>query len=158
VRDQVAAAGTELSDAGAQALGQGDAPVLVLTPQGRDAEVAVAVLGRVGVACRAYADLGALAAALTGGADAARVVVIAEEALLRGDLAPLRAALDAQPPWSDLPFVVLSRSPITARPDDPRTGTLADTLGNAVFLERPLRTATLAAAVRVWSRGVVVHL
>ena len=124
--------------------------LLLLDARGRDAEVASILLGRMGVAGRLCSGLGDLAAAVSD--DRLGAGLVAEEALRGRDLAPLRAALAGQPPWSDLPFVVLTRGPSTPR-RDPYTAGLADALGNAVFLERPLRAATLTAAVRAALRA-----
>ncbi len=124
--------------------------LLLLSPRGRDAEVVSTLLGRAGIGSRICSRLSELAAAVSD--DRLGAGLGAEEALRGRDLAPLRAALAGQPPWSDLPLVVLTRGPSTPR-QDPYTAGLADSLGNAVFLERPLRVATLTAAVRAALRA-----
>jgi two-component sensor histidine kinase len=124
--------------------------VLLLDPRGRDAEVVSTLLGGAGIASRICPGLDELAAA--AGDERLGAALVAEEALRGRDLGPLRAALAGQPPWSDLPFVVLTRGPSTPR-QDPYAAGLADALGNAVFLERPLRAATLTAAVRAALRA-----
>ena len=124
--------------------------LLLLDPRGRDAEVVSAMLGRAGIASRIGAGLDELAEA--AGDDRLGAGLIAEEALRGRDLGPLREALAGQPPWSDLPLVVLTRGPSTPR-QDPYAAGLAEALGNAVFLERPLRVATLTAAVRAALRA-----
>ena len=140
-----------MGDAAALAAPAGDPDVLLLLdPRGRDAEVVSGVLGHARIASRVCPGLGELAAAV--GDDRVGAGLVAEEALRGRDLAPLRAALAGQPPWSDLPLVVLTRGPSTPR-QDPYTAGLSDALGNAVFLERPLRAATLTAAVRAALRA-----
>jgi len=79
--------------------------VLVLAPFGRDASLARAVLERAGLCCATCPDVSELPRCLDEGAG---VAVIAEEALTRGDTAPLIEWLTDQPPWSDLPFVILT--------------------------------------------------
>jgi two-component sensor histidine kinase len=107
--------------------------------------VVSALLGGAGIVSRVCSGLDTFAAVV--GDERLGACLVAEEALGRRDLGPLRAALAGQPPWSDLPFVVLTRGPSTPR-RDPYAAALTDVLGNAVFLERPLRAATLTAAVR----------
>jgi PAS domain S-box-containing protein len=121
--------------------------VLILTPSHRDAPTIAGVLTDAGLASEICTDLVALRDAFEqGGAGAA---LIAEEALGR-ELHILRACLERQPPWSDLPIVLV------AAPSSGRSGPLgrhwgggrfAD-LGNATLLERPLRSATLVSALR----------
>lgn len=124
--------------------------LLLLDQRGRDAEVVAAQLGRIGVPSRSCPGLDDLAAA--AGDERVGAGMIAEEMLRGRDLGPLREGLARQPPWSDLPLVVLTRGPATPR-RDPYTAGLADALGNAVFLERPLRAATLGAAVQAALRA-----
>jgi len=124
--------------------------LLLLDARGRDAEVVSTLLGGIGICSRICSGLEELAAA--AGDDRVGAALVAEEALRGRDLGPLRAALADQPPWSDLPLVVLTRGPSTPR-RDPHVAGLADALGNAVFLERPLRAAALTAAVRAALRA-----
>src|ERR1700712_136615 len=77
------------------------ATVLILAPTGRDSQNVNQLLSKHGLPSRICNDLPALVEQLT---DEAGVVLITEEALLRADTAPLAAALEAQPAWSDLPF------------------------------------------------------
>ncbi|HET6469987.1 MAG TPA: response regulator [Geminicoccaceae bacterium] len=139
-------------------------PVLVLAPIGRDAEAARLVLEREGIACRVCAGLEELCRALgptpgaaggtAGGGDVEEVgaVLLAEEALLGGGRERLQACLAAQPPWSDLPFVLLTSGTLAARQSLPRLR-LGETLGNVMLLERPLHALTLASAVRTALRA-----
>jgi two-component sensor histidine kinase len=124
--------------------------LLVLEPRGRDAETVSTVLERAGLSCEVGAGIAQLVAAVRDGGIG--VGVVAEETLRGPDLDGLRAALADQPPWSDMPLVVLTRGATRAQ-RDPYAAGLAETLGNAVFLERPLRAATLVAAVRSALRG-----
>ena len=63
--------------------------------------------------------------------------LVTEEALQTADLHPLAAWIDAQPEWSDFPFVLLTRrgGGIERNPAAMR---LLQTLGNVTFLERPV--------------------
>jgi signal transduction histidine kinase/ActR/RegA family two-component response regulator len=116
--------------------------VLVLAPGGRDAEVAEAVLREVGIGCTVCATLADLVEELSAGAGAA---VIVEEALAKTDPATLLDWIERQPPWSELPFIMLTKAGMR------RSGAAAALLrrlGNPMLLERPLTAETLASAAR----------
>jgi len=115
--------------------------VLLFAPRGRDAQVLCAVLEADGFACDTVVDVDTFAAHIEAGAGAA---ILAEEALTGIDLGRLRGWLDAQPPWSDFPFVVLLGKPIGPAPESARAR-IAE-LGNVIVLERPLNTQTLRSA------------
>lgn len=119
-------------------------PVLILTPTGRDAEGAATLLSVEGIESRIYPTLAALRAALD---DTAGAVLLADEALFRADLNALAARLAAQPPWSDLPFIVLTQAGIADRRQMAELN-LPGKLGNVMFLERPLNALSLVSAVR----------
>ncbi|MBY0337059.1 MAG: response regulator [Acetobacteraceae bacterium] len=121
---------------------------LVLAPRGRDADVACRLLGEAGLIGRAVPDLAALDARLREGCG---VLLLAEEALHGAELRPLAGWLRSQPPWSDLPILVLtSRS---SGDQNPRAARLAAFLGNVSFLERPFHPTTLIGAVESALRG-----
>ncbi|MEN0072917.1 MAG: ATP-binding protein [Paracraurococcus sp.] len=129
-------------DAGSGAAGRG-AEVLVLAPGGRDAAVATAILREAGIPAQACPDL----ATLSQGLDQACAAVLTEEALAGADLRALTGWTLAQPPWSDFPFVVLTRR--GGGPErSPEAARLAGLLGNVAFLERPFHPTILASAVR----------
>ncbi|WP_029007917.1 response regulator [Azospirillum halopraeferens] len=123
------------------------APFLLLAPEGRDAEVIGFVLGEIGIVTRVCADLPAVCDALD--ADASGLIV--SEIALSADVAPLLACLDAQPPWSDLPVLVL-----TSRGDQPGgrdRRALFGRLGNVTLLERPMHAEALQSAARAALRA-----
>ncbi len=125
-----------------------DHPVLILTPFGRDAESAARLLAdhlRPSIICHDLVDLAARIDEHAG------TVLIAEEALQRVDLAPLVAALDAQPSWSDIPFVYLAaqRQGLPARHEAPR---LPERITNTMVLDRPLSSGSLMSALE-WALG-----
>jgi signal transduction histidine kinase/ActR/RegA family two-component response regulator len=97
------------------------------------------MLRKDAVACAACPDLASLARELEHGAAA---ILVTEEALPRdGRLAEI---IGRQPPWSDLPILVLTR----AGADSAVVARALQTLGNVTLLERPVRTTALASAVR----------
>jgi anti-sigma regulatory factor (Ser/Thr protein kinase)/FixJ family two-component response regulator len=124
--------------------------ILVLAPTGRDAPLAAGALEAAGLRASACGSMEELTRAFAeGGAGAA---VVALEALTPPALDLLGRTLAQQPPWSDLPLVVLTGS---GRATEAAEALLQDSdrLGNATFLERPLRVATLVRAVRVALRA-----
>lgn len=124
-----------------------DSRVLLLAPTRRDAEVATGLLHEAGIDVTSCASL---ALALDNVQIGAAVLVLPEEVLAEPDEhALLRVALDAQPPWSDLPLLVLARPGV----DSAASSEAVRTLGNVTLLERPLRVATLVSAVRSAVRG-----
>ena len=117
-------------------------PILILAPHGRDAPVLGQLLQDAGLNWSTCSSADLLADRL-GEAAAA---VVTEEALADPALPRILAWVEAQPAWSDLPFVVLVSKGRTAR-----SGRHAETiarLGNAVLLERPLSRESLVSAGR----------
>ncbi|WP_237182913.1 ATP-binding protein [Roseomonas marmotae] len=124
-------------------------PVLILTPTGRDAGGAARLLGDEGIDSIIHPSLGSLQDALD---DRAGLVLMADEALFRADLTKLTRRIAEQPPWSDLPFIILTRTGIAARRKLAEMK-LPDRLGNLLFLERPLNAMSLISAVRTALRA-----
>ena len=123
--------------------------ILVLAPFGRDARLMVDLLSEIGVLALPVDDLTAL---LRGAEDGAGAVFVAEEAIRTADLRPLHDWIAAQPPWSDLAFVVLVRQ--GGGPErNPLASRLSEALGNVSFLERPFHPTTLVSLVRTALRG-----
>jgi signal transduction histidine kinase len=117
--------------------------ILIVAPHGRDAEVAEQVLSRAGMTCSICADAARLVKSLEEGAACA---LIAEEALDSLTLHALEAWLNAQPPWSDFPFMLLlgngkkgALSPEARR---------LEVLGNVVLIERPVSREALVSGAR----------
>jgi two-component sensor histidine kinase len=119
------------------------AAVLVLTPEGRDADVAVSILGEAGISATICSDLGDM----IDGLSQADCAIVAEEALLRSDRMGLAKWISTQPPWSDFPFILLTFRDGRA---DPR---LIELLGNVTVLERPFHPSVLVSAVRSAARA-----
>ena len=123
--------------------GQGG-EALLLAPAGRDGELLRALLAEAGLEGRSFPTLEALTQAL--GEDA-RLVVLIEEAVRGADLSALGAWIEAQPPWSDLPFLVLTRRGGGVE-RNPAAARLQSVLGNVSFIERPFHPMTLVSAAR----------
>src|SRR4051812_35097351 len=110
-----------------------DGRVLVLAPVGRDADLAARVLGEARVATRPCPDMAAVCAEVGRGA---AVLLLTEEALTPAATPGLLDALGRQPPWSELPLVVLTARR-TRAPDQFRVLRRFERLRNVTFLERP---------------------
>jgi signal transduction histidine kinase len=124
-------------------------PVLIYAPFGRDAEVMREMLAGRGVAALVCHTADQFCANLATGAAAAIATI---EALAGGDLDRLAKILAAQPPWSDLPFIVLFNKRDAAVSQKLLLETLGK-VGNLNLLERPLRIEALLNAVALSLRA-----
>ncbi|MFN3878329.1 MAG: response regulator [Brevundimonas sp.] len=122
---------------------------LILAPSGRDAVVAATILTEAGTVALVCGDLDDLLARLVEGA---ALAVVVDEVLINGDLNALSAWIEAQPSWSDFPFLVLNRRGGSVE-RNPAAQRLSQTLGNVSFLERPFHPTTLVSAVDTALRG-----
>jgi len=118
--------------------------VLILTPVGRDGDLARSVLQQDRLAAEICFSLEDLCNKLGEGAGAA---VIADEALNAASLPELSDWVRAQPAWSDFPFIVLT-SGRTLHAEMRRRFEAILPLGNVTLLERPLRSITLLTVVK----------
>jgi signal transduction histidine kinase len=123
--------------------------VLVLAPSGRDAAIAQAILMEAGHGVAVCADLSCLCTELDHGVG---VALIVEEALQGADYGLLARWIERQPPWSDLPIVLLAhRGGGVER--NPAARRLSLALGNVTFLERPFHPTTLVSVIETALRG-----
>lgn len=118
--------------------------VLILTPVGRDGDLARSVLQQDRLGAEICSSLEDLCKKLGEGAGAA---VIADEALNALNLPELSHWVRAQPAWSDFPFIVLTAGR-TLHADMRRRFEATLPLGNVTLLERPLRSMTLLTVVK----------
>ena len=123
--------------------------VLILAPIGRDARLLAGTLEGMGIETAIAPDAEALLHMLPEGMGSA---IIAEEALKPGSIQKLAQWVDAQPPWSDAPFVVLTSSGRPTRESHDRAEEL-QALGNLTFIERPARPDTVRSSVRTALRA-----
>ncbi len=123
--------------------------VLVVAPHGRDAAIAAAILQEARAAVHVCPDLANLLCELGDGAGAA---LIAEEALQDPHYPDLVRWIEQQPPWSDLPVVLIAhRGGGVER--NPAARRVAAVLGNVSFLERPFHPTTLISIIQTALRG-----
>ena len=119
-----------------------DELVLVLLPTSRDGQRTQEFLEKAGVSCSVCRDMAELCHEIEWGAGAALVT----EELLTGDReGRLASTLQAQPPWSDFPLVVLAREHATELP-------LRESM-NVTLVERPLKVRSLLSVVQASLRS-----
>ncbi|WP_313207127.1 response regulator [Stenotrophomonas sp.] len=121
--------------------GAGGPVVRIVAPFGRDADSIAAVLGAAGLATAIAPSLEALASQLDDGTG---LVVVTQEAMARGSDALLRA-LQQQPTWSDIPFILLRSARSYRR--STREPLLPSSI-NVVEMDRPLGSVSLLSAVQ----------
>ncbi|WP_426168877.1 ATP-binding protein [Sandarakinorhabdus sp. DWP1-3-1] len=115
--------------------------LLILAPHGRDGQVIAShIEGTQPVATLATAAV--VVAAIRAGE--LGVAVITDEAMAGFDLVELAAALADQPPWSDIPVLILTRREFGGW----TPARLAMLFGNITILERPLHPDVLISSVR----------
>jgi signal transduction histidine kinase/ActR/RegA family two-component response regulator len=123
-----------------------DGRVLVLPPTSKDAAITRDLLVPAGIPVVVCQSFECLVDEVTKGAAA---ILVAEEAVSYAHNTALCELLARQPPWSDLPVLVLTRQGA----DSAELGEAVRTLGNVTLIERPVRVATLLSAVRTAVRA-----
>lgn len=118
----------------------------MVAPAGRDADVTEQLLQSAGLAARADCDGRLLIEAIARGSHAG--AILTDDALSRIDQEALVRAIDAQAPWSDFPFILLTMR------GEPRRGSRAiEEIANVTILERPLHPASLISGARAALRA-----
>jgi C4-dicarboxylate-specific signal transduction histidine kinase len=125
------------------------ARILILAPIGRDAVASAELLRRAGMQAEVCKDLDELAARIDA---AALAVLLAEEALFGRDFSVVSERVGTQPPWSDLPFVVLT-SQLPSTNVSAWRHRLVESLRNVSLLERPVQAITLRTAMQAAVRA-----
>ena len=115
--------------------------VLLRTATSKDAVMATAVLARAGIETQVCATLAELVGEIDNGAGA---LLVSEEMLSGSGAGELADAVSAQPPWSDLPVLILARQGADSR----AITTVMEGMANVTVLERPIRVASLVSALR----------
>jgi signal transduction histidine kinase len=123
--------------------------ILILAPRGRDAIVARSILTEAGIDCDVCTDLVDMLWQIRRGADTA---IITEEAFGDADTRALAEWVEAQPPWSDFPFILLT-SHGGGIERNPTAALFTEILGNVTFLERPFHPTTLVSVAQTGLRG-----
>ena len=123
--------------------------VLILAPVGRDARLLANTLAEMDVEPRIAETAETCLAMLAEGAGTA---LLTEEALDPIQVRAFGSWLSAQPPWSDLPLLILTRSGRTTL-DSRRKAHELETIGNITLIERPARPETVQSSVRAALRA-----
>jgi signal transduction histidine kinase len=123
--------------------------VLILAPIGRDAALLASSLAAIEIEAAIAHDAQSLLAMLADGAGSA---IIAEEALTPHLIQGWKHWIEAQPPWSDPPFIVLTFGGRATRQSHARARDL-QAIGNITLIERPVRPDTVQSSVRTALRA-----
>ena len=121
-------------------------PVLVFLPNQREKTLVTKALTRAGIRAEVFDQLDHLATQLD---DQSGAVLVAAEAFADVAAPQLMERLRQQPPWSDLPLLVVTGGSEVPR----RVRDLAGASANVMFLSRPLRDFTLISVVRATLRA-----
>jgi signal transduction histidine kinase len=125
-----------------------DERVIIIAPVGQDAEAMAALLNAEGFETQICHGLDDYSRQIT---DSAGALLLTEEALESAQGSLLWDVLKEQPPWSELPLIIL-----TSGGESRRAGVLnlaAAAAGSVTLLERPISTLTLTRSVQVALRS-----
>jgi PAS domain S-box-containing protein len=106
--------------------------ILVHAPTSKDSALTCTLLVEKGIACLSCESVANLVREMERGVGA---VMLAEEAFIRDDIQPLIDMIKRQPPWSDLPIILITGH----GSDSPTIASAIGALGNVLLLERPTR-------------------
>lgn len=123
--------------------------ILIVAPIGADAHNLTLTLGKAGLTAAACPHVSALALEIDHGCGA---ILLTEEALGHPRHGDLSAALECQPPWSDIPVVLI----VTGGNTPSQCAEAIRLLGprsNITMVERPLRSATLLSTLQASLRA-----
>lgn len=123
-----------------------DLRLLVMPPTVRDGGITVELLSGAGIETCLCHSLQQMVDELAMGAAA---ILVGEEHVTGALKAPIQTWLSRQPPWSDLPILILTRPGA----DSPDSTEAWRTLGNVTLLERPTRVTTLLSAAQTAIRA-----
>jgi PAS domain S-box-containing protein len=122
-----------------------DYRVLMLAPTRRDGEVTRELLQRAKISCASSQGALSMAAEIE---TAAGAILLTDAAFSDPHIDQLLAALSRQPPWSEVPIILLCRTgsplPVAA---------VVDSLRNVTVLERPTSSRTLLSSVQAALRA-----
>jgi signal transduction histidine kinase/ActR/RegA family two-component response regulator len=115
--------------------------ILVVAPVGRDAELMCTQLRAAGLIARTCSDLDDLCTHIDEGLGA---ILATEEALPADRLHVLLRKLNEQPPWSEIPLVILTAAP--SLDQKARSFDMFARRTNVTLLDRPVRIKSLVSA------------
>lgn len=115
--------------------------IVICAPVGQDASLTAKVLASVGIGSIICKTVPQLVDQLKRGAGA---ILIVEDVISGAAMRPLAEYVAAQPTWSDIPLLLLTRSGA----DSIEVQRAVELLGNVTLVERPVRTIALITAAR----------
>lgn len=122
--------------------------ILIVAPIGRDAELMCAQLNAAGLHCAPSADVHQLCGDVAEGAGA---IILTEEALTYDGAAELMRALSRQPPWSEIPLIILTGALSFEAKAHSFDGLVRRT--NVTLVDRPVRIKSLISAAQTVLRA-----
>jgi signal transduction histidine kinase len=117
--------------------------VLIAAPIGRDAELMCTQLRAAGIRCQTCTDVDDLCKHIANGVAA---IIATEEALPPDRLHELAKVVAEQPPWSEIPLIILTASPSFEQ--KARSFDLLARRTNVTLVDRPVRIKSLVSATR----------
>lgn len=121
-----------------------DLSVLIVSASESDASLTMTVLNDAGLDGRICATFACFEDEIENGVGA---VLVAEEVLFPNGLGPLKKLLQAQPKWSDIPIIVLTRGGDMTEAGFEILKSIEE-LRNVTLLDRPVRLMTLLSVLR----------
>ena len=115
--------------------------VLIAAPIGRDADLMCRQLRSAGIRCETCSDVADLCAHIASGVAA---VIATEEALPPESLHELAKVVTDQPPWSEIPLIILTSSPSFEQ--KARSFDMLARRTNVTLIDRPVRIKSLISA------------
>src|SRR5687768_17802499 len=117
--------------------------VLIAAPIGRDAELMCTQLRAAGIHCETCSDVADLCDHIASGVAA---IIATEEALPPDRIHELAKAVSDQPPWSEIPLIILTASPSFEQKT--RSFELLSRRTNVTLVDRPVRIKSLISAAQ----------
>jgi signal transduction histidine kinase/ActR/RegA family two-component response regulator len=117
--------------------------ILILAPIGRDGELMRDQLRAAGLHAFVCSDIDDLCGRL---GDDTGAIIVTEEALPHDALAALTRCMSGQPPWSEVPLIVLTGAP--AIDAQPRSFDAFGKRTNVTLIDRPVRIKSLVSAAQ----------
>jgi signal transduction histidine kinase/ActR/RegA family two-component response regulator len=122
--------------------------ILIVAPIGRDAELMCAQLKAAGLNCAACDDIHKLCSDIADGAGA---ILLTEEALTHDSVDELMRTLAKQPPWSEIPLIILTGTLSLEARVHSFDGIVRRT--NVTLIDRPVRIKSLISAAQTALRA-----
>lgn len=124
---------------------QGPNRFLIVAPVGRDGKLISSFLTACGYSFESFSSIAAV-----DGAEGDDVcgLILTDEALTRDGFSALRAIIDRQPDWSDLPVILMTSGPVESRYAQIASRVRIE-FRSVYLLDRPVRKEMLLSAVEI---------